>query len=553
MRERCTAFSKERGDHECANEGYGFGNANGHGMSLKETKSKNHVPQTGIAAAAVSGISWNYVGSIASSLSSLAIGIVMARILGPKPFGQVIIAMTIYGFINLFVDGGFSQALIQKPELEAAEVRKTFTFQVGFGVCSTAFVYLVAPWIARWFHDASSVHVIRAMSLMITIQSLGLVSAALLRRAMRFKVIQYANLSSYLIGYLAVGIPLAFHGAGVWSIVFAYLTQCLVNSIALFAFARHSLLPIFALPERSTRTFGNLIVANNIVNWGHSNLDNVAVSHLGAMALGLYGRACNFAYQPVGAVVTGLQTVLLSSTARVQERKQLMHDVTLSLMGIAFGVLGCAYATFAMIPDTTIVGLYGDKWLGVIPLMLPMALAMPLYGVHCLLGPILCGLGKPELEFWPQAISCAVAAAAYFTAAHFSILSVAWTLLAIMLLRLGLIAGFTFRELRISWIRAGKMLAKRAAFSSAFAGVIWIADQAMRRLAVGAAPRLAVLACLSLLLLACAIWSASPLIFGRDAARFLLTYASHLPKRYAQQLRGQLASSETAAAGTTLL
>jgi O-antigen/teichoic acid export membrane protein len=72
---------------------------------------------SGIAASAVSGIRWNYFGGISASLCSVAIGIVLARILGPKPFGQVIIASTVYGFLNLFVDGGFSQALIQKPTL----------------------------------------------------------------------------------------------------------------------------------------------------------------------------------------------------------------------------------------------------------------------------------------------------------------------------------------------------------------------------------------------------------------------------------------------------
>ena len=70
-----------------------------------------------------------------------------------------------------------------------------------------------------------------------------------------------------------------------------------------------------------------------------------------------------------------------------------MRDLTLAVIAVVFGVLGAAYATFAMIPDTTIMGLYGDKWIGAIPLMIPFAIAMPFYGAHCLLGPILCGLG----------------------------------------------------------------------------------------------------------------------------------------------------------------
>ena len=48
-----------------------------------------------------------------------------------------------------------------------------------------------------------------------------------------------------------------------------------------------------------------------------------------------------------------------------------MRDLTLAVVAIVFGVLGSTYATFAMNSTTTVVGLYGDKWVGVIPLMIP--------------------------------------------------------------------------------------------------------------------------------------------------------------------------------------
>lgn len=491
---------------------------------------------SGVARSAIAGIRWNYVGGAGTSLCSLVIGIVLARILGPKPYGQIIIASTIYGFLNLFVDGGFTQALIQKAQLDQGDIRKTFTCQLGIGFCATGLIYFFAPWIARQFHDPSAVHVIEAMSLMVSVQSTGLVSAALLRREMRFKVIQVAAIISYLVGYLVVGIPLAIEGAGVWSLVLAYLVQCLMNSVLMYAATRHSLLPIFAFPDRSITTFGSTIIANNVVNWGHSNLDNIAASRMGPVALGLYGRACNFAYQPVNSVVNGLQSVLLSSTARVQDRLRLMRDLTLAVMGIVFGVLGPAYATFALIPETTVVGLYGDKWTGVIPLMLPMAIAMPFYGVHCLLGPILCGLGRPELEFWPQAISCGIAAVVYFTAARYSLLSVAWALLAVMIVRFAMIAAFTFRLLDISWATASSLLLRRMGFSMAFGGTIWAADLLLRRLPLQAGARLGLLFVLSVALLCGLIWSAGNIAFGRQAVRFLLSYRTHLPVWYVKKL-----------------
>jgi PST family polysaccharide transporter len=494
----------------------------------------------GVAASAISGIRWSYFGGIGSSLCSLAIGIVLARILGPKPYGQVIIASTIYGFLNLFVDGGFSQALIQKRHLDPQKVRKTFTCQVGMGFMTTGIVCFLAPWIARQFHDPSATRVIQTMALIIAIQSAGLVSAALLRRKMHFKVIQCAGIASYLVGYVALGIPLALLGAGVWSLVTACLAQCLLNSTLLYAAVRHSLAPSFGLPDRITSRFGGTIVANNLVNWGHSNLDNLAAAQLGPIGLGLYGRACNFAYQPANAVVTGLQSVLISSVAKLQDRKRLIGDLTLCILAIIFGVLGSVYAVLALTPETIILGLFGDKWIGVVPLLLPLAMAMPFYAAHCVLGPILCGLGRPELEFWPQAISCSVAALAFFAAAQFSLVAVAWALLGVMLFRFGMIAIFAFRLLQLTWGKVLRVVAMRIGFSVAFGGLAWSLDETLRvPFHFAAAPRLIALLVFCAVSLGSSIWCAGDLVFGSDAIRFLLNYASHLPAPYVRQLRMQ--------------
>jgi PST family polysaccharide transporter len=478
----------------------------------------------------------------------LGFGIVLARILGPRPYGQVIIASTIYGFVNLFVDGGFGQVLIQKPILGGLDIRRTFTLQIAIGSMVTGVVYLLAPAIARRFHDASAAGVIRAMSFMIVIQSVGLVSAALLRRRMQFKPIQCAAMASLFIGSAFVAIPLALSGAGVWSLVAGFLCQGLLNSLLLYAVARHSIVPSFGLLDRSTTKFGSTIVANNLLNWGHANLDNLAAAQLGPIGLGLYGRACNFAYQPANAAVTGLQSVLLSTAANAQERRRSIGDLAICLAAILFGVLGSAYAALAMVPETTIVGLFGHKWVGVIPLMLPMAIAMPFYAVHCLLGPIVCGLGKPALEFWPQALSCGIAAAAFFSAAQYSIEAVAWTLMGITLFRFILIASFSFPLLGISWCRAFRALAPRGVFATAFGCFAWSADLVMRTpFHVPAGPRVAILFVFCAIALGATVWIAGDLVFGIDAIEFLQSHASKLPPAYARQIRVQARRAPKAA------
>lgn len=500
-----------------------------------------------VAASALSGVRWNYVGSAFSIVCSMTIGAVLARILGPGPFGQAIVASTIYGFVNLFVNGGFSQALIQLKELPPIAVRRTFTTQMVLGLSMTMLVTVSAPFLARQFHTPSAAPVIRAMAWIITFQAFGLVSAALLRRRMRFKAVQFAGIGGYVVGYMFVGLPLAMKGFGVWSLVAAYLVQALVNSLLLYAAVRHTLLPSFHPPDRSILSFGGAVVGSNLVNWGHSNFDNLASSRLGPLSLGLYGRACNLAYQPVTAAAATLQSVLLSASAKVRERPELLRRVVLSMLAIVFGVIGPAYLTLACIPDTVILGLYGTKWAASVPLMVPLALAMPFWGGMSLLGPVLSGLGKPQLEFWPQAFTSSIAAGAFFAASHYSLLAIAWSLFCISLLRLLAVATFLFRELSISWQTACSVIAKRLLLSALFGFVIAVMDRALRHTPLFTGARLAVDAVVATALLSALIWTAAHLIFGRLAVGFLLDYASHMPGRYVRQLRMRMPMEASAA------
>jgi PST family polysaccharide transporter len=489
-----------------------------------------------VAGSAISGMRWNYAGSLVSTVSSLVIGTVLARILGPAPFGQAIVAMTIYSLVNLFVDGGFSQALIQQKELSTEEIRRTFTCQVIIGLLSTGAVYLGAPLIAGLFHLPAATPVVRVISVLMTFQSLGLVSGALLRREMRFRVVQYASLGSYLAGYMLLGIPLALAGAGVWSLVVAYLAQTAINSAVLFLAVRHPVTPSFGLPHRSIAIYGSAIMAGSLVDWTHSNIDNLAASNLGPIALGLYGRSSNLAYQPTTAMVASLQPVLLSSSAKVEGRKPLLGQLALASMVLALGILGPAYAAFICSPATIIGGLYGAKWLAAIPLMVPLALAMPLFGCIGLLNPIICGLGRPTLAFWPQAVTCVLAAVAYFAAVRISLTALGWALFLVMVVRFLLAAGVIFAALDVAWSRAARAALGRVLFSAAFACFTLIFDRALLSIGVAAGPRLAALFLFCLVLLGTSIWLYSDLVFGAEAVRFLLEYRSHLPSGYVRQL-----------------
>ena len=102
---------------------------------------------------AASALKWNYFGVAVRSLSSLLIGVVLARLLGPRPFGLVAVAMLIIGFGNLLADFGFSNAIIQRESISDEDVRFVFTCQVLLGVIFAFICIIGSGVIANLFRN----------------------------------------------------------------------------------------------------------------------------------------------------------------------------------------------------------------------------------------------------------------------------------------------------------------------------------------------------------------------------------------------------------------
>lgn len=384
----------------------------------------------------VTALKWNYIGAFAVILSQVAIGIALARLLGPEPFGLVAIALLVLSLGNLFAEGGLGAALIQKRDITNQDIRSVFSAQILIGFFIAAAVIAFTPWIVLFFKKPDAKFVVMVMAISIAIQPVGQTATALLRRKLEFKKIQLIRLISYLFGYLAIGVPLAFLGLRVWSLVVAQLIQTTFYSFTVYFIARHPVFPLVRPDQCRLLRFGTTITGNNITSWGSSNLDTAIVGRFfGTVDLGLYNRAFNLVNMPMSAVVSSMQGVLFSAYARSQDnRSALRRTYIVSIGGMALLLLPMFSAASA-VPESIILGLYGGKWRSAIPLLTPLALAMPINAMLAMAGPLLTGIGQPHKEFIAQIVSWLFMVPALILASHYSLEVVAWSVLGVYIVR----------------------------------------------------------------------------------------------------------------------
>lgn len=406
-------------------------------MDIASSKNQQSLTNKSIAA-----LKWNYLGRVVSMSLQLGIGIVLARLLGPEPFGLVAIALFIQSLGNLFAEGGLGAALIQSQDISEHDIRSVFSIQMLIGIGITSIVAGLAPLLAGFFKEPNAAPVIMIMASSFTVQALGQTANALIRRNLEFKKVQIISLISYCIGYMGFGLPMAYLDYGVWSLVAAQLTQVSINALGSYFSHMHPILPLVAPKHCRFLKFGAAITFNNITSWAISNLDTAIVGRFFETAiLGVYNRVFNLVNMPMYAVTSSLQSVLFSAYSRAQSNRLMLRHIFVASVNLMALLFLPVYSAMAAAPELVILGIYGDSWQAAIPLMSPLCLAMAVNAMLAMAGPLLTAIGLPQIELKAQILALLFGVPALLIAAQYSPETLAWTVLGSYVLRYGLLVG----------------------------------------------------------------------------------------------------------------
>jgi O-antigen/teichoic acid export membrane protein len=408
--------------------------------------------QKSLTDASLSALKWDYAGTATRAVSSMAISVVLARLLGPEPFGLVAVAWLVVGLGNLVADLGMGPALVQRKTISDYDVRYAFTMQICVGIGLMAVLVLSAPVVAQVFKQPKVVPVVRAMSLIFVLQTLGVIALSLLTREMDFKIIQSARITSYLIGFLALGVPLAFLRFEVWSLVIAQLSQTTLFSILCYLHVRHQIKPLFTAPSHGLFHFGFKVLATNMVNYLIENIDSLFIGRFfDVIILGLYNRAYVFVNTPMKNIVFTVQKVLFPAYSRIPDDLQTVRRVYFACVGFMAMLMLPVYGCVALIPATIIHAIFGNEWGAAIPFLVPLALAMPFHAVMATGGPMLWAQDRVGREFVAELFTAFVFLLILLVTSRISPTALVWGVLGGTIFRFGLMTHASLKTIGGSW------------------------------------------------------------------------------------------------------
>ena len=183
-----------------------------------------------------SNLFWRLLERFGAHGVTLVVSIVLARLLDPTAYGTIAIITVFTSILSVFLDGGFSSALIQKKDCDDVDFSTVFYFQLTFSGLLYLIMFVAAPFISDFYQMRELTPLIRVMSLGIIVSAVKSVQSAYVSRKLMFKKFFFSTLGGTIAAAI-LGIWMAYHGFGAWALVM----QGLVNSIIDTQFLSHLL------------------------------------------------------------------------------------------------------------------------------------------------------------------------------------------------------------------------------------------------------------------------------------------------------------------------
>lgn len=349
----------------------------------------------GLDRSLVLGIAWTSSSKWGSSLITLGLTVVTARILTPSDYGLMGIAIVCIGFAQLVSDVGLHATIIRAPELSEDLAARLGGAALMLSIAVAATMVGIAPLLAEFFREPRVRWIITALSASFVLRGLQVLRRAMLARALQFKPLALIEAGEAIVSAVTA-LSFAAAGAGYWSLVIGLVAGASVSTVACILLFPHRL----EFPQRlsqlgDTLSFGSQVLGGQLAWYAYTSADVVIVGRmLGSAALGAYTFAwvlAGLAVERVAGLAARVTPAIFSAVQRDHAALRryvyaLTEGLALITMPICIGL--------ALTADLIVPVVLGPAWAAVVEPMRILAVYASIRCVALLFSQVLVYTGK---------------------------------------------------------------------------------------------------------------------------------------------------------------
>ncbi|MCF4007805.1 oligosaccharide flippase family protein [Rheinheimera sp. UJ63] len=417
------------------------------------------------------GAAWSVGLAWLSRFIGLFSVIIVARILTPEDYGIVAIAMIVMHFIQNLSSAGTSQYLIQKTNLDADDIRTSWTLLILFRAFYCAALFLASGQLSIYFNEPRLEPVFQVLSIVPMFDAVKNIGLFLEEKKINYRPVFMLGLSRKVIGF-AVSVTLALNGFNYWSLIYGEVIGCVV-----FALCSYIYLPV----ERNylKPTLVNVKFQFSFYSWSFlqvfigftkSKIDGLLMAkYVGSSGMGEYHLSSSLADMPSNELATPITRPLYAGLAQHEsdspQQIQLAYK-SLAAMSLIVFFLSLLLASTS---EEIVSILLGEKWSAIPAVVSILSTAYALYASGTILQRLLTVQAKVKLVFYLDCISFIVifAIIGYAAIEFKTLLAISYGRLLSSSIVLFITIGFTAQYTKMRFL-----LALQATLPSLVVGVL---------------------------------------------------------------------------------
>lgn len=320
-------------------------------------------PTEGLQRKVVSGLAWSVVRNWGNRIITFAVFVLLARLLEPAQMGLFAAAVAVLAIVDVLIEQGFGDAIVQRRTLTRAEVNAAFYVTVVLASLAYAALFAAAPAIERQMQTEGLATILRWAGVAMLVNAFGGCQQAMLRREFEYRWLALRVLiATAVAGLVAAGC--AVLGLGVWSLVVQYLVFSALNVGLLWL--RPGWTPGREVDRTGLRElfrYGSNVLGTRLLEYGNVRfIELFLAATLGPVALGIYMVGARIHQTLMLLLISSFMDVSLSAFARLADRMDDFRRVYYRATEAAGAlVMPCFVVAALLAPELTVLA-FGTKW-----------------------------------------------------------------------------------------------------------------------------------------------------------------------------------------------
>lgn len=312
---------------------------------------------------------WSFFERFSSEIITFVISIILARLLTPKDYGIVGITTIFIAFSNVFIESGFSNALIRKNDRTEEDLSTAFYFNIFVGVFLYIILYFLSPFIALYFDEPVLTQLVKVVSLIVLLNSFCIVPNAILTARLNIRLQAFIAICAQIPAGI-IAIYCAYSGLGLWSLAVQQVLKCFIYTLLLWMYGRWY--PKTGFSRDSFKYlwgFGSKLLTATLIGSVFNNIYSFLIGkYIGKNELGYYSKGQGLANH-VSTISNGVvQKVSLPVLTKYQDNLPLLRDKFRTIMCLITMFIAPISAMCVYEADDIITFLWTEKWIETVPM-----------------------------------------------------------------------------------------------------------------------------------------------------------------------------------------